>query len=1247
MNQGFATLALLGCLLLSLNGWAASGSLQFIHNSPDSTLDSIDVTIYAGGTTIFLDNFSYLTSTKFYLLGTGTIIISVASDTAGPNGPTLFNRVFNLAAGDTIVAILNGIHDTFRYPGITTLHIDTIHGRASSSNPAKNDILVHSGAPDAPALNFTTALDTLYTLGTGLNFRDFGPAYVLLDTSDSLIKVWDSTMMGFNRTYMFPSQYWNVFGRAGLIFSSGFVNTDFTVADPDFHLYYVSDSGGAAIPLIEMRNDAPLWIPDKYSLRVWFGEVDTFACDSYTYFWTFYPINGTNPLDTLTGCHPIVPYPSIGSFPFTVTISRQGMIPFTIHDTVEVPCPVAQPHFTFEQDALGYLTIENFSTVDSSWETLYTPVLYKVTIGSDTVGPYPIDSFPRRRVGPLPVKCDPWEVTITTESPCGGTASERFLAMKGYVKDTPLRAQHCICSPGHTPIEWSRPRPDYQFLADMNHNQIDDALEPLNQTATYDVLVYYFVPETRRHQEVKAKLDGFNASPGYRDRFCEYLTVASFRDLSPAKITDLLTLKCDPIPPVDPNPQPFVAFIASDEPVSANSNFNGNFKQNLNTKQIMKLMGLKNLSEVAKEGDGVGIGIIGSGRAYHYAFAQLMKRECPAPLFPPDHYFENYIDFTGPTLSSSCEWGSSIAYDEIGDGAAKTSLLTTQNNGTTSGICSLSEYFFLDVVNDGPKTIRPSDILEAFDWAIKNKNSTKPMSIVICDFAMPTLSDDKEAISAMVNVASSYGLAVIAGTGTNPNGLCAPGAATQSITVASVVYSLVGPDEMASGQGHGQVQGSVMNDPLDLKPEISAICNAKGAGLKLFNFSFPQIPGFNYPIASPEVPAFVTAGLASLILVVNPYLNLEKLKLLLKKSAIQVLGIPDYKQGYGIVDPSNVMDYLNKTPKCDLGFEEYYGLSDPKSHDSKDINVTQNGSDIQIEVTITNFDNNPYFPGDDPGTVSIRLHAFSNKTDHAYDIVFIEKPIPSAMDAYDNDIGNPNDTQVITFSYHPMDAAEVFCVEASINCICDCKIENDIAKRNDYRICVDSTRPTFDNVWQFFGPNDSAEIYSVVTETPPNSGLLYGSSFARRIYAGNEYPIALFDTISIDSTIQVPGAKFSVTFYAIIYGDTLYNGGVTYTICDTIATGTPEFLPPPNENIKIVPVPATEKVTVRVEPGDKGIGSIELYSVLGQLIERREVNLQKGITKEEVFALDDLPAGMYLFRISLHGRASFKKFVKI
>ncbi len=1233
INQGIVTLALLSFFLSFHHGLLAQPRMQFIHNSPDDSLETIIVNITAANGQILNDPIEYLWGTSFLSLAPGIVTISVSSY---PGGDSLYTQTFTLAGSDTMITILNGIYDTATYPNIGTLHIDLVDGRKISSNSNKNDILVQNGSPDAPALTFKTTLGTQDTLGVNLPFRDFGPSYMLLDTNDSLIKVYDPTLIGLNRTYIFPSQYWGVVGQAGIIFASGFVDPIFTDSDPDFHLYYASNMNGFAQPLIELRNDAPIWRQDRYSTKMWFGEVDTFDCATYPHYWEFYDTNGTGPLNSTNQCNPVYRFPYIGRFPFSVTVNGQ-----TYSDTTEVQCPVDRPDFVLEQDTQGYVTIEIHSTWDSLLNASYGPVLYTVKIGIDSVGPYPIDSFPRR-MGPFPISCDPWEVAIESESTCGGTFFDRFQAMFGYVKDKPLRGQNCICSPGHTPIEWSRP--NYQFLGDANQvNHVEDVLDNLPLNEDRDVLVYYFVPRNLSHSQVKDVIMAIyprngngNVFDGW-DRFSMYLTVASFRNANSSHITDFANC-------------PYVVFVASDEPVLANDNFASN--EYLKSKQILELLGLaggnNSISDDVGYGNGVGLGIIGAGRANHFAFTNLPDKDCPQPVSGECRQYKNYATFVNSTFREDCKWDCN--YDDVmGGGTAKASLLTTQ----LTGICPSAEYFFMDVVDDANSfKIRLSDVLEAFDWAIASKASCNPMSIVVCDFSMPTEANDVEAIAAMANIASSYGLAVFSGTGNIPEKLPAPGAAQQPITVASIVYENGKPLKMAGGQGEGD--GFKTNDPLDLKPDLAGPCNAKGAHQPV-DCNDHSI-NFNGSIVSPETPAFILAGMAALILQVNPFLNLEKLKWLFKTSAVSTGFdmIQDKQEGYGIIDPLEVINKLKRTPKCDLGFTYHYGKDTCVSHDSEDIftelsnkypgapSIIQPQDLVHIRVAIRNFGANLYDPVDNPGTVSLRLHGFSNQTLHPYDIAYIEKPIlypigPHVQNGY-------TDTIVMNFYYTALEAMDVFCAEASINAICDCEIENDIAKRNDYRICIDST--DFHNVWPLFGPNDSAEIISVVTETPANSGWRYESSFIRRIYAGSEYPIALFDTISIDSIIRVLGAKFCVTFFAVIDSDTVYNGGITYTICDTTApVSTPALLP--TDNIKIFPVPATQAVTIQVLPATSGPGTIEMFTLLGQMIERREVSWQNGITKDELFLLDDLPAGVYLFKIALNDRSTFKKFVKI
>ncbi len=498
----------------------------------------------------------------------------------------------------------------------------------------------------------------------------------------------------------------------------------------------------------------------------------------------------------MTSCHPVYPYPDTGTYSVLLTIDGGT----TYQTDVQVVCPQYKIQFEITQNGPDTICLHNQSMPDSTWLPGWLSTDWRWIIGSDTI----FDSIPCVRV--TGDSCDLVQLEFSATNGCGTTTTERMQIILGYVPDKPLRSQQWTCSPGHTPIEWSIPNNWGQRDTDQDgiENNLDQILDGGGSS---DILVYYYVPKARMHQDIRNAFENFqppcSSATGIFDRISKYITVASYRGVNQAFVNCLLGLSSCTCPTSIPLP---ISLITSDNPMPANHNILGNPSNTLSGEDILMQLGFGSteISDFFGQGSGVGIGTIGAGREFHKAFGHLPNEVCPPNLSGIDHNYQHYTSFVNNYLRQDCHFGLDYR-DIVGDATAKLSLLTSPNSGSSAGICPLSNFFFLDVADQQPginieNKVRKSDILEAFDWAISNKSSSVPLSILICDFSFDEDVDSNDAISAMVNIASSYGLAVFTSVGATPNGLGAPGNASQSITVGGAFFAVNGPVQPVADQ---------------------------------------------------------------------------------------------------------------------------------------------------------------------------------------------------------------------------------------------------------------------------------------------------------------------------------------------------------------------------------------------------------------------------------------------------------------
>jgi|GEM_PF-1109538 len=227
-------------LLTSHFVYAQNASVQFIHNSADIDVRSIDV--YANGDSL-LGTFAFRTATAFMELASGAYTIVLAPDNSANAEDSVIVQVdLQFDAGGKYVVIINGIYQvnldagkytnpdpTNRVIALTVFNI--ANAQDAAADPAKVDIMAFHGSTDA------TALDVVVGGLPIINDLDYGQntAYTPLDPFQYQFDITpadDNT----NVLAMFDVDISTLAGNAVVVFASGFL----TPAD---------DEGGKALGL--------------------------------------------------------------------------------------------------------------------------------------------------------------------------------------------------------------------------------------------------------------------------------------------------------------------------------------------------------------------------------------------------------------------------------------------------------------------------------------------------------------------------------------------------------------------------------------------------------------------------------------------------------------------------------------------------------------------------------------------------------------------------------------------------------------------------------------------------------------------------------------------------------------------------------------------------------------------------------------------------------------------------------------
>jgi hypothetical protein len=219
--------------------------VQVIHNSADAAAASVDIWVNGAKA---IDDFAFRTSSPYISLSPGTVNVGVAAGTSTVITDTIANFTFNLLAGNTYVAIAEGIVSPSGYNPATPFGIAVFDdAREAASNANNVDVLVHHGSTDAPVVDVRGA-DTTTVLVNDAAYGDYA-GYLSLPEADYIIRITDATGGTVVQSYQAPLATLNLGGQSISVVASGFLNPAINSNGPAFGLWVALASGGALVEL--------------------------------------------------------------------------------------------------------------------------------------------------------------------------------------------------------------------------------------------------------------------------------------------------------------------------------------------------------------------------------------------------------------------------------------------------------------------------------------------------------------------------------------------------------------------------------------------------------------------------------------------------------------------------------------------------------------------------------------------------------------------------------------------------------------------------------------------------------------------------------------------------------------------------------------------------------------------------------------------------------------------------------------
>ncbi|MGV3637662.1 MAG: DUF4397 domain-containing protein, partial [Flavobacteriales bacterium] len=225
---------------------AQTARVQIIHNSPDASLDDVDV--YVNGD-LAIDDLLFRSATEFLNLPAETTIeVGLARGNSTGAADILISTNFDLIENNTYVIVANGIVDATGYASAPEFSLDVYEpGRTAANGAGNTDVLVMHGSPDAPDVDVFEVGVGAGQIISGLAYGSFTD-YLELPTADYTLEVRraGSEVLA---TYQAPLATLELDGAALVVVASGFIDPSVNNEGPAFGLWAAPATEG---PLVEL-----------------------------------------------------------------------------------------------------------------------------------------------------------------------------------------------------------------------------------------------------------------------------------------------------------------------------------------------------------------------------------------------------------------------------------------------------------------------------------------------------------------------------------------------------------------------------------------------------------------------------------------------------------------------------------------------------------------------------------------------------------------------------------------------------------------------------------------------------------------------------------------------------------------------------------------------------------------------------------------------------------------------------------
>jgi len=214
-------------LLLSIlyfNGAAQNARVQFIHNSPDTSVRYVD--IYWNGTLLY-NNFVFHRASPFINRTGGVAAIVAIADSSSTSSADAFATFdFTPTALEKYIMLLQGIKDEIGYASYSPFDLKIIPAaREVGLDYATVDMLFVNGSPDAGIYDINETYLLQVPFAQGLSFNQHQD-YLSVFAGDYRLRITDTFTQEGIGDFNAPFTQYGLNGKAVTLVTSGFSNPE-------------------------------------------------------------------------------------------------------------------------------------------------------------------------------------------------------------------------------------------------------------------------------------------------------------------------------------------------------------------------------------------------------------------------------------------------------------------------------------------------------------------------------------------------------------------------------------------------------------------------------------------------------------------------------------------------------------------------------------------------------------------------------------------------------------------------------------------------------------------------------------------------------------------------------------------------------------------------------------------------------------------------------------------------------------